>query len=299
MTDSPRPNFFLVGSMKSGTTSLQRYLKTHPDIFMTEDPKEPSYFLDYDQLMDVLPGLEKRKIWESEDNYLALFCEAGSCPVIGEASANYARLNRVKDVPERIATFSPDARILFIARDPIERTISHYWYMVRFFGENRGMLQAVREDPDYTDTSNYALQLNAWLACFPENRVMFVTMEALRDRPRETMRDIFKWLGVDQTFIPPNLRERANTAPPVVSQVRGFGVLHRFRHSRIWNAVGPRIPGSIRRLARRFSEKEMVREDVDRADVEQYLRPIQLPQTQELGQLLGREFPEWTTLYAD
>lgn len=266
---------------------------------MTEDPKEPSYFLDHDQLMDVLPGLEKRKIWESEDNYLALFREAGSCPIIGEASANYARLNRVKGVPDRVAKFSPDARILFVARDPIERTISHYWYMVRFFEENRGMLQAIREDPDYTDTSNYALQLSAWLACFPRRNVNFVTMEALRDHPVDTVSDIFEWLAVDAKFVPPNLRERANTAPDVVSQVRGTGLLHRFRHSRIWNAIGPKVPGDLRRLARKFSEKKLARDEVDRSDVEQYLRRIQQPQTQELSELLGREFPEWKTLHAD
>ena len=99
MTRSHRPNFFLVGSMKSGTTSLHRYLKSHPEIFMTEDPKEPSYFLDLEQLRDVLPGLESRKIWESEDNYLALFDEATNQPIVGEASANYSRLNRVKKRP--------------------------------------------------------------------------------------------------------------------------------------------------------------------------------------------------------
>jgi hypothetical protein len=208
-------------------------------------------------------------------------------------------LNRVQGVPERVAEFSPDARILFIARDPIERTISHYWYMVRFFGENRGMLQAIQDDPDYTDTSNYALQLSAWLACFSDQRVKFVTMEALRDRPLDSVQSIFRWLAVDPAFVPPNLQERANTAPAVVSQVRGSGMLHRFRHSRLWNAVGSNVPASIRRLARNFSERDLARDEVDRTDVEQYLRHIQIPQTRELAQLLGREFPEWTTLYGD
>ena len=131
MSVARRPNLFLVGSMKSGTTSLHRHLARHPQIFMTMDPKEPIYFLTREQLLDVLPGVEKRGFWRGEDTYLALFEGAGHHPIIGEASANYARLNRVQGVPERVAAFNPEARILFIARDPIEHTISHYWYMVQ------------------------------------------------------------------------------------------------------------------------------------------------------------------------
>ncbi|MEQ9639015.1 MAG: sulfotransferase [Alphaproteobacteria bacterium] len=296
MSAAPRPNFFVVGSMKSGTTSLHRYLVRHPQIFMTENPKEPTYFLEREQLLDVLPGVEKLGFWRGEQNYLDLFAGAGDCPVIGEASANYARLNRVQGVPERVADFSPDARILFIARDPVERTISHYWYMVRFFEERRDMLSAIREEPDYTETSDYAMQLKAWLARFPEQRVKFITTEALRDRPEATMSDVFAWLGVDADFVPPNLAERANEAPEVLQQVRGKGLLHRFRHSGLWNAVGPLVPQGLRQSARRLSEKPVERVAVDRTEAVDYLRTIQRQQADELAALLGRRFPEWTTL---
>ena len=296
MSETPRPNFFLVGSMKSGTTSLHRYLLAHPQIFMTEDPKEPTYFLEREQLLDVLPGVEKRGFWRSEEAYLALFEAAGGRAVIGEASANYARLNRVQGVPERVAAFNPDARILFIARDPIERTISHYWYMVRFFDERRDMLSAIREEPDYSDTSHYAMQLKAWLARFPEKRVKFVTTEALSARPTETMAEIFRWLEVDDGFVPANLAERANEAPDQVRQVRGSGLLHRFRSSALWTAVGPMVPPALRRAARHLSERNVERTTVDREPVEQYLRPLQLRQTEELSALLQRDFPEWATL---
>src|SRR3954464_4011523 len=107
MTELPRPNFFLVGSMRSGTTSLHRHLTRHPEIFMSTDPKEPSYFLEREQLLEVFPGVEKRGFWKAEANYLALFAEATSAKIIGEASANYARLDRVTGVAERIARFAP------------------------------------------------------------------------------------------------------------------------------------------------------------------------------------------------
>ena len=68
MTELPRPNFFLVGSMRSGTTSLHRHLTRHPEIFMSTDPKEPSYFLEREQLLEVFPEVEKRGFWKAEAN---------------------------------------------------------------------------------------------------------------------------------------------------------------------------------------------------------------------------------------
>jgi hypothetical protein len=294
-----KPNLFVVGSMKAGTTSLARYLGAHPEIFMTSDPKEPTYFLTREQLLDVLPGVEKRGFWRGDEYYLRLFEPAGDRPVVGEASANYARLNRVQGVPERIHAFNPDANILFIARDPVVRTISHYWYMVRFFGERRDLLTALRDDPDYVETSDYALQLQPYLSLFGRDRVLTITTETLASEPDATMAAIYRWLGVNVDFQTPNLAERANETPDVVTQVRGGGVLHRFRHSALWNAVGPMIPASLRGLGRQFSEKPVERRAVDPAAARCYLRPIQRPQAARLEELLGRKFPEWTTLHGD
>ena len=296
MSVVPRPNFFLVGSMKSGTTSLHRYLSSHPQIFMTVDPKEPTYFLEREQLLDVLPGVEKRGFWRSEAAYLQLFKGANRHLVVGEASANYARLNRVQGVPERVAGFSPDARILFVARDPIERTISHYWYMVQHFGERRDMMTAIRDEPDYTDTSYYAMQLKAWLRYFPPEQLKLITTEALSARPAETMAEIFRWLDVDKDFSPGNLGDRANETPEVVQQVRGRGWVHGFRHSSIWNALGPLVPATLRNKARRLSERSVVRKKAERGLLERCLRDMQRRETEELSTLLGRSFPEWTTL---
>jgi hypothetical protein len=294
-----RPNLFVVGSMKAGTTSLARYLGTHPEIFMTSDPKEPTYFLSREQLLDVLPGVEKRGFWRGEEYYLDLFERAGDRPVVGEASANYARLPRVTGVPEKIHAFNPDARILFILRDPVARTISHYWYMVRFFGERRDLLTAIRDDPDYVATSDYALQLRPYLSLFGPERVLAITTETLAAEPDATMATIYRWLGVNDTFRAPNLDERANETPDVVTQVSGSGALHRFRHSSLWNALGPMVPASLRGFGRRFSEKPVERRSVDPVAARRYLRPIQRPQVEALEELLGRQFPEWTTLHGE
>ena len=285
--------------MKSGTSSLHQYLNTHPSVFMTTDPKEPSYFLTREQLLDVLPGVEKRGFWRSEQNYLALFDPSEDQPVVGEASANYARLPRVPGVVERIAAFNPEARIVLIMRDPVERTISHYWYMVRFFEEKRSLDQAVREDPDYVDTSHYSMQLEPYLNQFGSDNVKVLTTESLSAQPRETMSDLFAWLGVASEFVPPNLDERVNEAPDTIAQVRKHSFFHRVRHSRLWESVGPLVPPAFRRAARSLAERQVVRKTVDTAPTKAYLRNVHRPQVDALERLLNRDFPEWTSLHGD
>ena len=85
-----RPNLFVIGAMKSGTTSLHAYLGSHPQIFMCPE-KEPSFF--------AKETISSR----GEDWYLKLFAAAGSKPVIGESSTAYSRIPLFPGVPERIA----------------------------------------------------------------------------------------------------------------------------------------------------------------------------------------------------
>jgi len=290
---SPRPNFFLVGAMKSGSSTLTRHLRAHPSVFMARKPKEPSYFVERAQLREVYPAIEKMGFWKSESAYLKLFADAGEKPVVGEASQNYARLTRVTGVAERIARFNPEARILYIMRHPVKRTISHYWYMVNFFGEGRTMLKAVKEDPDYRDTSHYAMQLRPYIALFGRDRVKALTLERLGKEPEAVMRDIYGWLGVDAAFVPPNMDERANVTGEESTQVRGLGLLHRIRHSSAWGVASRFAPPQLRRFARGLAVKHVPRHEVPTEDVKAYLSPFQADETRALEELLGQSFADW------
>lgn len=80
---SPRPNLFLIGSMKSGTSYLSELLGAHPAIFMSSE-KEPTYFVDPKVLRRGWPRMWAQGYWRSEDRYLNLFAAAGHAAVIGE-----------------------------------------------------------------------------------------------------------------------------------------------------------------------------------------------------------------------
>jgi hypothetical protein len=178
-------------------------------------------------------------------------------------------------------------------RHPIQRTISHYWYMVNFFGEGRSMLKAIREDRDYCDTSHYAMQLRPYIELFGRDRVKTVTLERLGTEPEAVMRDVYGWLGVASDFVPSTMGERRNETREESTQVRGLGLLHLVRHSAAWAAAGRFVPAPLRRLARGLAVKEVPRSEVSTEEVKAYLRPMQAEQTKELEMLLGGSFPEW------
>jgi hypothetical protein len=295
----PKPNLFIVGAMKSGTSSLHNYLKSHPDIFMSK-PKEPSYFVPREQLRAIFPEMERRGYWQGEDKYLAVFKDAGFAKVIGESSTNYSKRPLIDGIPEKLKAFSPDAKIIYIMRDPVERTISHYWHMAKFNSESRGMLEAIREDPHYRETSYYAMQLRPYLEVFGAGNVATLTFEDLKTNPRKELARLFDWLGLEdrsKEIDEERLGKTYNVTPQIVVQATSGGYLRRLRYSRFWNVVGPHVPQQLRKLALNLSEKKVQKVDIDTREVVEYLRTIQIRQTEELSALLGKGFEIWKTLY--
>lgn len=290
-----KPNLFIVGAMKSGTSSLHSWLGAHPAIFMCE-PKEPCYFVEPSQLR--WPAAERLGLWGKEEQYLRLFANSGDAAFLGESSTLYTKAPRVTGVPERIAGFNPDARIIYVMRDPVERTISHYWHQVRWEKEHRDMLGAIREEAEYLAVSNYAMQLGPYLRLFHRERVLALTFERLIADPQVVVSEVFRWLGVDPSFVPPNITEAENRTPSVVQQVRGQGRLEAFRFSRVWNTVGPLVPAALRQVARRRLAMRAVTRPTDSPiEAIEFLRDAQVGQVQRLSALLGQTFPEWRMLY--
>jgi hypothetical protein len=231
--------------------------------------------------------------------YLSLFRDAADAAVVGESTTDYTKYPKYPGVPERIARFNPDARFIYIMRDPVERTISHYWHAVRhrLRLERRDLLTAVREEPHYRDVSHYAMQLERYIRIFGRERILAVTFEEMNARPDTFITAIFRWLGVESSFIPGNLDDRSNVTPKSIRRIKGRGLLHEFRHTGLWNAVGPWVPSSLRRVGKRLAVDRVDRTDQPTAEAIAYLRPIQADQTKNLAELLGREFPEWKTVH--
>jgi hypothetical protein len=198
------PNLFIVGAGRAGTTSLAEYLGQHPDIFMSP-VKEPFFFTDAN------PRLTRAV--RDERRYLELFEGASTEKLLGEASISYFW---DPSSPAAIRRARPDARILVILRDPIERAYSHYWHAFRNGEETRSFLEAVRDEvagrylpgvEPYLKRSLYGEPLQRYLDAFGERVYVLFLEEMARDVAGE-LRKVFTFLGVG-----PEFAERIHSTP--------------------------------------------------------------------------------------
>lgn len=183
--DSPRPNFFLIGASKCGTTTVWHMLKGHPDIYMCE-PKEPWFF----------SGENYDKGW---DWYLSLFSGASDEKVVGEAGTNYARVNEYPHVPQMLYDFAPDARLLYIVRHPLRR-IESAWIQCLSTGHDmpRRFDEAVLKYPPLIEGCRYWTNLNAFRRYFPDEQIYVMIFEDFVDSPLEEFNKLCDFLGVDR-----------------------------------------------------------------------------------------------------
>lgn len=293
-----RPNLFLIGAMKSATGTLHRHLKQHPEIFMCE-PKEPCYFVERSQLD--WPFIEALGLWRGESYYLQLFEGAGEASVIGESSTMYTKLPQITGVPERIAAFNPDARFIYIMRDPVERAVSHYWHTVRWDNERRSPEEALLGEPMYTDLSDYAMQLRPYLELFGREQIMVLTTEELARDSVATTRRVFEWLGVDPEAADVADEVRANKTPDQsIVRRKGWMVpIERLRWSKAYRAIRPLVPQSLRTSARGAGQESIDKAEIS-DEVHAELRRRLQPRVAELEELLDRSFrDEWRTVYPE
>src|SRR3954465_14378495 len=136
------PNLIIIGGLKCGTTSVHHYLGLHPEIGMSR-PKELNFFV------------EELNWPLGADWYRGHF--TGDERVQGESSPHYTNEPRFAGVAERIHGLLPEARIVYIVRDPIDRMLSHYLHNVAGGYESRPLEEAL-DDPHsaYVHRSLYA-----------------------------------------------------------------------------------------------------------------------------------------------
>ncbi|EMI22391.1 sulfotransferase [Rhodopirellula maiorica SM1] len=250
--------------------------------------KEPAYFAEE-------VNLGRGLTW-----YLDLFKEAGDAQVVGESSTHYTKLPTYQGVPERIQNFAPDAKFIFLMRDPLARSISQYWhhYQGRRSGEveKREMLEAFQEDQRYLAYSNYALQLQPYLDRFGSASVKVFTLEEFRLLPQFWLKQLYEWLGVDSEFVADSIGAKVHETPALVT--RRVRWLYALKKSPLWETVRVGVPAPIRGLGERLSERAPVeRKTVPIDDAIRFASPILQQHTQDLSDLLGRDFPEWKMLW--
>ena len=162
-----RPTFVVIGAMKAGTVSLSHYLDQHPDVFLGRGGRfgEPNFFV-AEQNWPLGRG------W-----YESLFEGAGGAAAIGECSPGYSMAPLFCGVPERMALVVPNARLVYLVRDPIARMQSMYLHQVSAGRERRRPETALLDD-HYLGPSRYGFQLAAFLDHFHRGQVLVIASGA-------------------------------------------------------------------------------------------------------------------------
>lgn len=277
--------------MKAGTSSLHEYLHQHPQIFMSRF-KEPQYFAphrtQYGQWGQGNPLPEPGIDW-----YLRLFAEAEDAIYAGESSVSYTARHWISGCEQRIWEFNPEARIIYLMRDPIGRAISHYWHFVAAGRETLPPEQALRERDDYVARSDYAYQIEPYLRRFGEDRVYLLTLEELQADPQGTFARLFAWLGLDDT-IEIDTSQRHNVRELELRQARRYArPLARMLSGWRWEHWKSRLPAAVEQLLERATYRPVDRTALDLTEVRDYLRERLTLRIAALSRLTGRDYSAW------
>jgi len=269
------PNFIIIGAMRSGTTSLARYLGAHPQVFMVAQKEIHFYDVNFER------GLS----W-----YTGQFARAGGKRAVGEATAAYMYN---EEAIARMAQTVPQARLIVVLRNPVDRAYSHYWLNRARGHEPLDFAAAIAVEPErlanpklefgrrgvYLEGSRYLKHLLRVCRYYPRSALHVVIFEDLRDEPRAVFAAVCRFLGVEESFLPPNLGRPINR----FVAFRSLGLRN----------LGRRLPRPLRRVVDRLNVREASYPPLDSA-LRRALREQFAGENAALAGWLSRDLSIWS-----
>jgi hypothetical protein len=287
------PNLFVIGASKSGSSALHAYLRHHPDIAMSRE-KEPCYFVDQEELRAAWPVMARQPFSHDWDAYLGLWDHAPDVRYRGEGSVYYSQAPHRSGVPARIAAACPEARFVYLVREPVRRAIGHYWQRFKEFQEPRAIEQAMREEALYRDTSDYALQLETYLEHIDISRIRVIVAEDLRHRRLDEINGLTDWLGLPRhDYAQEDIRD-VHRSPPTSRKER-FPFVSKLRNSGLWARARRQLPRPVVDRMRAAATVQFDKSEVDESGARLYLEAYLAPRRAAFETLIGRRITAWDT----
>lgn len=286
-TDQERgalPNLIIIGAMKCGTSSLHRYLDLHPEVAMST-LKEPNFFLE--------PGSSWSN-WERGLGWYRSLFDAGA-RVRGEASVNYTSRPFSDGVAERMAATLPDVRLIYMVRDPIERAVSHYLH-ARAAGREKRPIEVVLADFDsrYVRRGLYASQLEPFLDAFGGDRIHVDAQERLLADREGTLRRVFAFLEVDDSFSSPEFERMWEVT---AGKTRKFTIAYRLSRrlggADRWGTLPPRLRWLGERIAFHPTGGGVRRPAISE-ELRARLEELYAPEAARLREFSGLRLEDWS-----
>ncbi len=294
-----RPDFFIVGAFKAGTTAMYEYLRAHPQIFMSV-PKEPMYFG-----RDLTPRYRRM----TEDESLGLFRDARPEQKAGEASPWYLYS---RSAPTEINAFEPNSKVIIMLRNPVDVMYAQHSQLV--FNQREDLTDfaaALDAEPDrlrgdripadairpealyYRQSVRFPEQVQRYLEVFGRERVHFIVFDDLVADVGSVYRATLEFLGVDPT-VPvdpsvynPNRQARSGLVQRLIFAPRGplRGLFGRLRRLPIAHRVRDALVSANSARAQRAEMDAQLRVRL----TEEFA-----PQVAQLGTIIGRDLSAWS-----
>lgn len=297
----PKPDFFIVGAPKSGTTAMCNYLAQHPEIYMSPI-KEPHFFGS---------DLNRVRFTNELEAYLQLF-EQGNGKICGEGSVWY--LSSEKAAYE-IYTFNPTAKIIIMLRNPVDLLYSLHNHVVFNAREDiTDFEEALKAEPErkkgqriprtcpaphvllYSEAVQFTKQIRRYLDVFPSDSVEIILYDDFKQDTIGVYRNTLFFLGVETQFKPeitiinPSKKVRSKT-------LRSF-IRFSFKHFRaLFRPLFPSLDSRVKvgqfliNLNTIPQERSPMDQALRRRLVEQFA-----PEVDQLSLLLKRDLSHWKTV---
>lgn len=286
MTKATRkPNLFIVGAPKSGTTSMYHYLKAHNDIFMSP-VKEPHYFS-----QDIPYCFH---IYNEEEEYIKLFAEAGDEKYVGESSVTYLNSD---EACGKMHSFNPDAKIIIMLRHPIEQIYAQH-FQAFFKGRSPESFKEALAEQKPEDKLNYISiinrlpkQIKKFQKTFGEENVHIIIFDEMKKDTAGEYKKTLQFLELDDSFVPEFKVYNKTAGPrnPFVTKILTLPFVVKFGKFMYQN-----IPYANRFDIYKLNQKEYKRPPIE-DDVLEILQTEFLPTVKELETITGKDLSKWYT----
>ncbi len=292
------PNFFLIGAAKSGTTALYSFLRQHSQIFIP-DRKEPHFFAFQNQAPNFAgPEAAINQAVIKRCDYDSLYRNVRDESAIGDCSTSYLY---VPDTAERIHASCPDAKIIVILRNPVDRAYSSYLHLVR---EGKEPLRDFRKGLDaesqrtddnwgllwrYVDMGLYYEQLSRYVSLFDRDQIKILLYDDFRAAPGHVLKVIFDFLDVDSDFDPDT------SATPNVSGEPKLRRMHEMikKDGIVKSLIDSMLPAAIRPGLRDLYFSYGLRRPPLTDEVRDYLRKLFRADIIKTQGLIDRDLTAW------
>jgi hypothetical protein len=296
------PTFLIIGAAKSGSTSLYHALRQHPQVYMSPI-KEPRFFALEGEANPVFRRPNGKAFpWLTVTDaraYSRLFEAGDKAKALGEASTLYLYSEKA---PERIRHYIPNAKLIVVLRNPVERAYSHFCFFVKDGHEPlRDFRRVISPDEirfreslgllwHYIGMGFYFEQLSRYYRLFPPEQIKIFLYEDWKTQPVDLLQDVFRFIGVNDAVVP-QLTEAYNASGiPKIKALQRLIVEQNYVRSALRVVLPANVRREIHSRVRGFNLSKP--EPLDR-ETRNMLIEIYRDDVNRLQELIGRDLSHW------